>query len=317
MEDPLGNTFGSLFIGVLFATFFQGVLTLQAYIYYETFPKDSAGLKVLVASVWVVDVAHLVLICQSCYHYLIRSWGNSAALLVSTQELDLHLVFVGLASALCQGFFLTRWVTLFNLLQCHRCNPDSRIWTFSQKNWVLTGVLSAACLTTFALEAAMSAQISRVPSVAAFNSLTAEVVATLGLSAAVDVAIAAILVWYLQQGKTAFDRTSFVVARIVQYTIATGLATSLLAVACVIVYLATPNTFIFIALHFSLGRMYTNALLATLNSRRNLRNVLDNSGTVGLHPGTSFLDGLQTTNNITGTGDQENPPLSQLSRKDM
>ncbi|KAF7351447.1 ANK-REP-REGION domain-containing protein [Mycena sanguinolenta] len=297
MDDSLGTTYGAMLIGVLFATFFQGVLTLQAYIYYESFPKDSTGLKILVASVWVVDVAHLVLICQSCYHYLIRSWGNSAALQVSTQELDLHLVFVGLASALCQGFFLTR------------------IWTFSQKNWVLTCVLSAACLTTFALEAVMSAQISRVPNVKEFNSFTGEVVATLGLSAgAVDVAIAAILVWYLQQGKTAFDRTSFVVARVVQYTVATGLATSLLAVACLIVYLATPNTFIFIALHFSLGRMYTNALLATLNSRRNLRKVLDNSGTVGPHTGTSFLGGLQTTN-IIATGDQ-NPP-SQLLRKDM
>ncbi|KAJ7202984.1 hypothetical protein B0H12DRAFT_489181 [Mycena haematopus] len=287
-----------MLIGVLFATFFQGVLTLQAYIYYESFPKDTVGLKLLVASVWVLDVAHLVLICQSCYHYLISSWGNSAALLVSTQELDLHLVFVGMASAFCQGFFL------------------SRIWTFSQKNWVLTGFLGAACLTAFALEAAMSAQISRVPSVKAFSSLTGEVVATLGLSATVDLAIAAILVWYLQQGKTSFDRTSFVVARVVQYTVATGLATSLLAVGCLIVYLATPNTFIFIALHFSLGRMYTNALLATLNSRRNLRKALDNSGTGGPHTGPSFLGGVQTAN-ITPTDDQESSAPSQRSRKDM
>jgi hypothetical protein len=56
----------------------------------------------------ILDVAHLVLICQPCYHYLISSWGDSAALLVSTQALDLHLVFVGMASALCQGFFLSR-----------------------------------------------------------------------------------------------------------------------------------------------------------------------------------------------------------------
>jgi hypothetical protein len=70
----------------------------------------------------------------------------------------------------------------------------------------------------------MSAQISSVPSIAAFNSLTGEAVTTLGLSAAgarssftpifqsngrlsaVDVAIAACLVFYLQQGKTSFDR---------------------------------------------------------------------------------------------------------------
>jgi hypothetical protein len=63
----------------------------------------------------ILDVAHLVLICQSCYHYLISNWGNNAALMVSTQELDLHLVFVGMASAICQAFFLSRCVVfVFN-----------------------------------------------------------------------------------------------------------------------------------------------------------------------------------------------------------
>ncbi|KAJ6557830.1 hypothetical protein B0H19DRAFT_1261422 [Mycena capillaripes] len=172
---------------------FQGVLTLQAYIYYESFSKDHTGLKLLVASVWFLDVAHLVLICQSCYHYLITNWGDNAALLVSMRELDLHLVFVGMASAICQGFFLSR----------------------------------------------------------------------------------------------------------------------LLAVACLIVYLATPHTFIFIAMHFSLGRMYTNALLAT-----NLRKVLDDSGSVGPHTGTSLLHGVEVTNN-TLTSEQEGPMLTQRSRKDV
>jgi hypothetical protein len=163
----------------------------------------------------------------------------------------------------------------------------------------------------------MSAQISSVPSIAAFNSLTGEVVTTLGLSAAgarssftpifqsngrlsaVDVAIAACSLLSTTRkdqfrsvlcfpAPTSLNlhlrscrRTSFVVARVVQYTVATGLATrfaihfdsyvsppdltSLLAVACLVVvrlrfapllamshanatgqYLATPNTFIFI-----------------------------------------------------------------------
>ncbi|KAJ7017154.1 hypothetical protein C8F04DRAFT_1200898 [Mycena alexandri] len=244
-------TYGAMFVGVLFPTLydfsnpevlpliprndsFQGVLTIQAYIYYESFPTDRPRLKFLVASVWLLDVAHLVLICQSCYHYLVASWGDNAALLISTQELDLHLVFVGMVSAVCQGFFLTRWVD---------------VYTFRGKNRILTGALSAACLTTLALEAAMSAQNSRVPSVAAFNSFTGEVLAVFALAAAglFDIAIAVILVWYLQQGKTSFDRTSFVVARVVQYTVATGLATS------------GAWTNLLQAMHFSLGRMYTNA----------------------------------------------------------
>jgi hypothetical protein len=57
----------------------------------------------------LLDVTHLILICQSCYHYLVTNWGNGAALLISTHELDLHLIFVGIATLVCQGFFLHRW----------------------------------------------------------------------------------------------------------------------------------------------------------------------------------------------------------------
>ncbi|KAJ6583065.1 hypothetical protein DFH09DRAFT_1309302 [Mycena vulgaris] len=291
-------TYGAMFIGVLFATFFQGVLTLQAYIYYEAFPDDPVGLKALIASVWILDVAHLALICQACYHYLITSWGNNDALLVSTQPLDLHLVFVGMATAICQGFFLYR------------------IWTFSKKNWILTGVLGAACLTTFVLDAAMSAQISRVPSVASFSALTGEVVTLFSLGAAVDVAIAVILVWYLRAGETSFNRTTFVIGRVIQYTVATGLATSALAVGCLIAYLARPHTFIFIAMHFSLGRMYTNALLATLNARHTLRRVLEGS-TMGPSSGSSGPTFLSRMQAATNNSSSEEHVLAQRTRKEV
>ncbi|KAJ7448043.1 hypothetical protein FB451DRAFT_1567393 [Mycena latifolia] len=273
-DDTMDATYGAMFIGVLFATFFQGVLTLQTYIYYEAFPDDPVGIKALVAGVWILDVAHLVLISQTCYHYLITSWGNNAALLVSTQPGDLHLILVGIATAVCQGFFLLR------------------IWSFSKKNWALIGILGAACLATLGLETAMSVQMSQMASVAAYSSLTSEAVAVFCLSVAVDVAIALIMIWYLRAGETSFNRTTFVIARLIQYTVATGLATSALAVGCLIAYLTRPHTFIFIAMHFSLGRMYTNALLATLNSRRNLRKVLE--GTMLPNSGSSFLAPLQT-----------------------
>ncbi|KAJ7487148.1 hypothetical protein FB451DRAFT_1391993 [Mycena latifolia] len=124
---------------------------------------DPVGIKALVAGVWILDVEDLVVISQTCYHYLTTGWGNNAALLVSTQPRDLHLILVGIATA------------------------------------------------------------------------------------------------YLRD-ETSFDRTTFVIGRLIQYTVTTGLATSALAVGCLIAYLARPHTFILIAMHLSLGRMYTNAL---------------------------------------------------------
>jgi len=250
-----------MLIGTFFAIFFQGILSVQAYVYYESFPQDPKRVKALVAAVWTLDLVHLILICQSVYHYLITSWGNDAALLQSTEELDLHLVLVGAATILCQGFFL------------------HRVWTFSKKNWLLTGVLALACTTTVGLDIAMTIQTSRNKSVAVFSSVGQEIITMFSLGAGVDMVIALLLVWYLQQGRTSFESTNFVLTRIIQYTVATGLATSLLALGCVAAYMLKPDGFVFIAMHFSLGRMYTNALLATLNSRRNLRSALGTGGT--------------------------------------
>ncbi|KIJ32371.1 hypothetical protein M422DRAFT_265869 [Sphaerobolus stellatus SS14] len=56
MESPvnLNPIYGAIYIGIMFATFFQGVLTLQAYIYYESFPKDPIKIKLLVALAWYI-----------------------------------------------------------------------------------------------------------------------------------------------------------------------------------------------------------------------------------------------------------------------
>jgi len=214
---------------------------VQAYIYYESFPEDSRKLKSLVA-----------VIC----------WGIDAALQQSTEELDLHLLLVGTASILCQAFFL------------------KRVWAFSKGNiWTraLTGASAVACLATLGLDLTMTLQTSSNNSFAVYRLVgrEIEIITMFSLGAGVDMVIAFLLVWYLHQGRTGSEKTNFVLTRIIQYTVATGLATSLLALGCVAAYIIKPDGFIFIAMHFSLGRMYTNALLATLNSRRNLRSLME------------------------------------------
>jgi len=284
----LDPTYGAMLIGLLFATFFQGVLTVQAYIYFESFPNDSRKTKLLVVCVWLLDVLHLVLIADAAYHYLVSEWGNAPSLQFSTQELDLHLVIVGLATIVCQCFFL------------------QRIWVFSGKNVIITGALLAGCLTTLGLDVSMSIQISRVPLVSSFGNFTNEVIAVFSIGAGVDLLMALILAYYLQKGKSGFEHTNSIVSLVIQYAVATGLATSMLAIACLIAYLLRPNTFIFIAMHFSLGRLYTNALLATLNSRRSIRSYMVKNSVVAreqLPTWGSGANGSGYTSGYTGTTD--------------
>ncbi|TFK39374.1 hypothetical protein BDQ12DRAFT_53551 [Crucibulum laeve] len=254
MASDLDSTYGAMFIGLLFACFFQGVLSVQVYHYYENYPKDSIRVKLFVALLWILELAHLVLISHATYHYLVTNWGNPTALLYATQTLDLHLVFIGAATILCQSFFL------------------HRIWIFSSRNIPLMVFLVLGCLSMLALDIVMTVIINRGDrSVALFNSFTPGVIAVFSISAGFDLILAGLLCFYLRNSTGNFDRMNTLVSRVIQYTVATGLLTSIVAVACLVAYLIRPTSFIFIAIHFSLGRMYTNALLATLNARQKLK----------------------------------------------
>ncbi|KAJ7142620.1 hypothetical protein C8R44DRAFT_760889 [Mycena epipterygia] len=232
MGSTMDFTYGAMFIG----GYFQGVLTVQAYIYYESFPDDPRRLKIL-------DVIHLVLICQPCYHYLITSWGNDAALLVSTTVFDLHLIFVGMDVFICQAFFI------------------HRIWTFSKRNWLLTSVLGVASLVIFGLQIAITVRILGVPSVSYFTHQAGEIVPVwaIGSAAARDTFRSVCLLFPSRLVGSRYSRTNFVVGRIIQYTPSR------------ILEMSSARSDVRQAMYLSLGRLYTNALLASLNSRRSLR----------------------------------------------
>ncbi|EIM90619.1 uncharacterized protein STEHIDRAFT_107393 [Stereum hirsutum FP-91666 SS1] len=247
-------TMGALFIGLLFSAFFQGLLTVQAYIYYESFPDDSRKNKVFVAIVWFVSItsvlthhrlnAHLIIVAQAIYWYLIRNFGNGEALLQSTTSEDTHLILVGLATLICQFFYI------------------QRIWVLSQKNIYLTGFLLLGCLAIFGLNIALSVILMTAPG-HLFSIVTkypGTNIALFALDAGVDIVMSLLMCYYLWNAKTGFKRSDTVVSRLIRFTVATGLTTSLVAVAGVVS-----------AFHLNLGRLYTNSILASLNSRRSLR----------------------------------------------
>ncbi|KAJ7247340.1 hypothetical protein C8J57DRAFT_1724572 [Mycena rebaudengoi] len=251
MPADIDQTYGALLIGVMFAIFFQGVLTVQTFVYYESFPEDLRILKALVASVWILDTTHMILIAQTVYHYLVSSWGNDAALTVSTTQLNIHVLFVGLATILCQSFYLFR----------PNLDPQQKELV---ADWFTGGGMP---------------DLTRIPNqhhCLSHHGANDSLIQSQTGYGYLDVAIAALLVFYLRTGvwKSSFQNTTSVINRVVQYTVATGAATSVIAVAIVVAHVLAPNGFIHIAIHLSLGRMYSNALLAALNSRKILRETL-------------------------------------------
>jgi len=102
------------------------------------------------------------------------------------------------------------------------------------------------------------------------------------LAAAGDVLIAIVLCSMLQKSRTGFKKSDTMINKLIIFTMNTGLLTSFCAVASLISILAAPNTFIYIAFFFNIGRLYSNTLMATLNARQSIRNAVDETMTVSL-----------------------------------
>jgi hypothetical protein len=105
-----------------------------------------------------LDFVHLVLISHATYYYLVTNWGNVAALALTTIELDLHLVFLSVATITCQAYFLHRYVKFWMNLAVALRRKLFSVWRFSNRNKLLTGVLATGCTSTLVLDLLLAAQ---------------------------------------------------------------------------------------------------------------------------------------------------------------
>ncbi|KAF9037132.1 hypothetical protein BJ165DRAFT_576222 [Panaeolus papilionaceus] len=241
----LDPTYGALLVGVVVAGLFQGMLMVQAYNYYENFPKDRRINKLVVALVLILDTAHFVLICKAAYQSLVTNWGFVPSLAFAPLSLNLHVIFTALSCLVAQLFFL------------------ERIWVFSRKNIWITGFLIILAIAPVVVEIHITSLIVVDTSYAEYDEHAHETMSLFALTAIADIAIATVTCYYIQREKSAFESTRGVVSKVLHIIVATGLATSLIAIGSLILYISIKDTFYFVALHFQLGRTYTNALLLT------------------------------------------------------
>ncbi|PPR03897.1 hypothetical protein CVT24_008128 [Panaeolus cyanescens] len=253
----LDSTYGAMLVGVLFAAFFQGLLTVQAFNYFDNFPNDKLRNKIMVVTVVLVDTVHLILISKAAYINLVTNWGVIDHLMTSPIELNLHIIFTAISVFIAQAFFL------------------ERIWKFSGNNiWVMAALIIPA-IVPYILEIHITVLVVGNTSVTVYSKYADEAIAMFVTGAFADLLIAVTTYYYLQREKSAFQSTRSVVSKAIHNVVATGLATSMIALGSVIGYFAGHQAaFYYIAIHFQLGRTYTNALLATLNSRQSMRQML-------------------------------------------
>ncbi|PPR05949.1 hypothetical protein CVT24_004655 [Panaeolus cyanescens] len=282
-EPPssFASTYGALLIGVAFAIFFQGTLTVQAFTYYDSFPNDKLRLKALVAMVYILDLAHLIVIFRGVYSVLVSNWGSVSYLQGFPTFTILHGMLTVVVRILIQAFFM------------------NRIWIMSRKNVkVLIALLLIIVLPVgFEIFAVLNCLARGVVGDRLYHNPQA---GALFISTSItDMALALTMCYYLRREISVFSTTNNIIRKCVHMIFGTGLATALIALSSAIAFYVRMDALYFLAIYFQLARTYSNALLASLNARQRMREMMSDT----LPPGSlHFAQTAKTTDSEKEVG---------------
>lgn len=244
---------GPLLLGYLFNWGLFGVLCLQMYIYFLSFPRDSIYVKSLVYGLFAVDCLQTAMTTHNAWHFLSRGWGDLAVLGDPGWSWIAVPLFSGIVSCTVQLFF--SW----------------RIWKLS-RSWWLPGIIACVALAQGISACVSGIWFAIINDITKISSLFPSATVWLGGSALADVMITISLVSYLAKANSGFSQTDDVISKLIRMTVETGAVTATAATAELILFLVYKTNNLHMIPALALAKLYTNTLLATLNARSEVFN---------------------------------------------
>ncbi|CAK5283064.1 unnamed protein product [Mycena citricolor] len=278
LAGTIDDTFGMLYIAVAVSSALYGAGVLQFWMYIRKYhKKDPLLVKGVVIAVQILDTVQQALVCESgtssprlhenmltpsqVYRYLVSSMRDPTILASVVKTLMIELFFSCAIATLVQQFYC--W----------------RIYRIG-KSIILALAVSAVSWTScvvLLIYAAKAVSTDLLSDIIKLKNLS---IAANTLSAAADITISVALVLLLHVAKTGFKRSTDLINRLMIFSFNTGLPTSICALVATVCVAAFSNTFLYIFFFLLLGRLYTNSILVTLNSREYIKSSSDhhNSG---------------------------------------
>ncbi|KJA18758.1 hypothetical protein HYPSUDRAFT_916655 [Hypholoma sublateritium FD-334 SS-4] len=256
------SALSALQLGSLFTWGLHGILSVQVYNYYLSFPNDPITRKLLVYSIWILETLHVGLATRDIYDLFINGFG-------SFQAVDkFHLIPLtipimgGIIGLICHLIFSYR---IFRI---------TRSWLIAGSIAILA-LCSASAAITFGAKMFEAKSLSKVlNSIPGLSSLDYACGLWNGLGAACDIIIAITLTCFLSKAPTGFRRTDLLVDRIIRLTIETGTVTATASVASVVLFVGFRKQIETVGIYFvvpaiSIAKLYSITIMATFNNRPN------------------------------------------------
>ncbi|KDQ59982.1 hypothetical protein JAAARDRAFT_191416 [Jaapia argillacea MUCL 33604] len=241
---------GIFYIGIVIGAILFGITVMQVYVYYSHYPEDRISLKISIAALCVFDTLHLIACVDIGYRYLITDACNPTFMNSS---------FWSLRTAPISRMFATRLV---------QCVYLAGIWKLRSQLFG-TGqhrLVSRIVAVVFAL-LLMGAGPVEIVTVAIIPDLNVEERQwwgwlELATSAFLDCCIAATMILLIRRGLHGGRRMKSLTSTLIQYTIASGLITSLTCVIYLLLYVVDTGSISFGAIEPCVSGVYSISMLA-------------------------------------------------------
>ncbi|KAF7350555.1 hypothetical protein MSAN_01615200 [Mycena sanguinolenta] len=208
----------------------------------------------MVGIIWCAELANGIGLVASLYRMVITNFGHPERLVFFPTSLLVSAVMGTLVSVIVPGFF------------------TFRIYALSKSLWIpclcwaiLLFRLIPECVIVlgFGIHEPIHTFLERWGTM--FNAIW-------GASAINDLLIAGTMVFLLYRHRSgAMDDTAAIVDKMIEWTIETGVLNSIISIAMLSVFIAMRDNFIWMAFFVVVSRIFSNSLLASLNSRAAFR----------------------------------------------
>ncbi|KAJ7580728.1 hypothetical protein C8J56DRAFT_960725 [Mycena floridula] len=273
------TSLGIMLIGAFVNTWLFGFVCYQFLLYWTTKFNDAWWLKLMVLTLFTIDLVHSSSLCYALYWFCITHYGNSAKLDVALWPLTFTVLFTSLAAFMTHVFL--SW----------------RLYQLNKKKYLVIGLIFTATVScgvgfTTGIKAMQIGVISKMGVLLPLSE------AWLSMQLSLDLLITGLLGYVLYQSRTGFRTTDSVLARLIRGAVQTGLFASAMSLADMLAFKLSGTTMLYMFFAMCIGRMYTNTLMDTLLCRKTLQEILQSNNirdveTQGWIPGETNTHGLQ------------------------
>ncbi|KAJ7342860.1 hypothetical protein DFH08DRAFT_873681, partial [Mycena albidolilacea] len=231
-------------------------LTVQVYTFNTRFPNERGCIKMLVYTVFPLELAQTGVSSHYAYWVLALGWGNTTVLEILPWSCLATPIFTGITAALVQIFFAWRIYLLMR----------KTVWAC-----VVTAVVVLLALTQGVTILFVVAQFAHATAFSNVMRIMVGVKSWLIVAAVCDVFITTTLIIIFLQYRTQMPpeerRTDTFMVKLMLNTVETGAVTSVTALIYLVLFLLYPESNIE-ETPYVLSAKYANVLLFTLNVRR-------------------------------------------------